>query len=203
MSFENHLSYSSTTAHYTPGLLVSLLPCLFVYFKTTDRSNFRNDPLKIQLIFSSNYITELIAAGFFPGNSGHSMAKERTAQLCQHIDIGYEWTKRQEYTPKAVREEVHASHANVLRCSPHWWLADVPFNSNIFLAPDLTFASAVKWDPWVTVPCPVLLLHAQLLPQFVLSVLQPHNDPPHKKPWIQSCLMYVHINSNNHHLNRP
>lgn len=85
VSFENHLSYSSTTAHYTPGLLVSLLPCLFIYFKTTNRCNFRNDTLKMQLIFSSNYITELIAAGFFPGNSGHSMAKERTAQLCQHI----------------------------------------------------------------------------------------------------------------------
>lgn len=75
-----------------------------------------------------------------------------------------EWTKWQEYTPKAVRDRVHANHANVLRCSLHWCLPDVPYNSSSFLAPDLTLASAVKWDPWVTVPCPVLLLYTQLLP---------------------------------------
>lgn len=73
-------------------------------FKTMNRCNFRNDTLKMQLIFSSNYITELIAAGFFPGNSGHSMAKERTAQLCLHIATGNEQSGRSTLPKLCVTE---------------------------------------------------------------------------------------------------
>lgn len=98
------ISHIQCYSALTPGLLVGLLPCLFIYFKTTNRCNFRNDTLKMQLIFSSNYITELIAAGFFPGNSGHSMAKERTAQLCQHIATGNEQSGRSTLPKLCVTE---------------------------------------------------------------------------------------------------
>lgn len=104
VSFENHLSYPVLQRTILQAFSSVYFHVYSYIFKTMNRCNFRNDTLKMQLIFSSNYITELIAAGFFPGNSGHSMAKERTAQLCQHIATGNEQSGRSTLPKLCVTE---------------------------------------------------------------------------------------------------
>lgn len=92
------------------GRLVSLLTCLLICFTTTGRCNFRKNTLKMQLIFTSNYRTELIVGASSPGNTRHGMAKERTAQPCQYVATGNEQSNRSKLPKLCVTECMKAMH---------------------------------------------------------------------------------------------